>query len=223
MLFRSVVGPGWQVESVDDYDGDRRDDLLWRHSPTGTVAMWLMDGARATRTAVVGGDRTWRPVATSGHYDADGDGRADLLWRNGVTGATRLWIMDGTTRRTVTDIGGDTRWEIAATGDFDRDGRGDLVWRDRVSGTSVAWLMNGASAVSSRILLPAAGASPASGWSIVATIGAGSGGRAAIVVRERAGGRSTAWWMDGTTVMATSSIGADGRLEVMRRPGRLVG
>ena len=216
-------GVDWQLESSDDFDGNRCDDLVWRHGATGTTVMWLMDGARVTRSAVVGGDLTWRLVSTSGRHDADGDGKADLLWRNGTTGATFLWLMDGVTRRSATAIGGDVRWEVAATVDVDRDGRGDLVWRDRVSGTAVLWLMNGPAAVASRILLPANGASPASAWSVVATVAAGSAGRPGLVVSEKAGGRTVVWWMDGVNVSSAATLVPDGRLRVVRRPGRLVG
>ncbi len=216
-------GAAWQVESSDDFDGDGKDDLVWRHAASGTTVIWLMDGGRVVKAAAVGGDLTWRLVATSGRYDADGDGRADLLWRNGATGATQLWLMDGTAKRSATAIGGDGRWEIAATGDFDRDGKGDVVWRDRVSGTAVAWLMNGPSATASRIVLPVAAASPASAWSIVATLTAGSAGRGGMLLRESSGARTVAWWMEGLDVAASATLVSDGRLQVLRRPGRAVG
>ena len=216
-------GTAWQLEGSDDYDGDGKDDLVWRHGASGTTVIWLMDSGRVVKSAAVGGDLTWRLVATSGRYDADGDGKADLLWRNGTTGATQLWLMDGLVKRSATAIGGDGRWEIAATADVDRDGRGDIVWRDRVSGTSVLWLMNGPTAVASRIVLSAGGPFPASAWSIVATVGAGSAGRTGILLRESTSGRTVAWWMDGVNVAASAALTADGRLQVVRRPGRLVG
>jgi hypothetical protein len=35
----------WQIEGVGDFNGDTKADILWRHSTTGMVAMWLMNGA----------------------------------------------------------------------------------------------------------------------------------------------------------------------------------
>src|SRR5882762_790247 len=67
--------------------------------------------------------------------DFDGDGRADILWRNqGVagTGETYFYPMNGTSIlagegyvRTVSDMS----WEIVAIGDFDGDQRADILWR----------------------------------------------------------------------------------------------
>jgi hypothetical protein len=40
-----------------DYDGDGKDDLLWRNSDSGQYGMWLMDGlhAKAYRSILDGG------------------------------------------------------------------------------------------------------------------------------------------------------------------------
>ena len=182
-----------------------------------------MNAGRVVASATIGGDAVWRLVSTSGRYDADGDGRADLLWRNGTTGTTVLWLMNGLAKRSATTLGGDARWEVVASGDFDRDGRGDLVWRDRIGGTAVVWLMNGATALSSRALMPTGLSSPAVSWSIVATLSAGTTGRPGIVVRETASGRSLVWWMDGVAINAAAPLGGDGRVALLRRPGRAVG
>ncbi len=213
----------WQIETSDDFDGDGRDDLVWRHGTSGSTVIWLMNAGRVVASATIGGDAVWRLVSTSGRYDADGDGRADLLWRNGATGATVLWLMNGLAKRSATTLGGDARWEVVASGDFDRDGRGDLVWRDRIGGTAVVWLMNGATATASRALLPTGLSSPAVSWSIVATLSAGTAGRPGIVVRETASGRTIVWWMDGGAISATAPLGGDGRVALLRRPGRAVG
>jgi hypothetical protein len=214
----------WQIETSDDFNGDGRDDLVWRHGPSGSIAIWLMNGSRVAASAAIGGNLSWRLVSTSGRYDADGDGKADLLMRHAGSGATMLWLMDGVAKRSVTAIGGDTRWEISATGDFNRDGKGDLLWRDVVTGTTAIWLMNGPTAITGGILLSSAGATPAAAWSVVATIGAGAGpGRPGIVVREGATGRTLLWSMDGVTTTATTPLFGDLRWSILRRPGRAVG
>ncbi|MFM8283902.1 MAG: FG-GAP repeat domain-containing protein [Planctomycetaceae bacterium] len=205
----------WRIETSDDYDGDGRDDLVWRHAGSGMNVMWLMDGLAPRAMRALGGDSTTRLVSTSGRYDADGDGRADLLWRHAVGGATQLWLMKGTAVVSRTEVGGDARWEVAATGDFDGDGRGDLVWRDGPSGTVVMRLMDGGKVLASRVIRPAGT------WSVVATLL--RDGRSALVWREARGGATVAWTMQGTTVGASVPLGGDTVRSVWRRPGRRVG
>jgi hypothetical protein len=38
------VALNWQIEGVEDTNGDRRTDLIWRDRETGSVAVWLMNG-----------------------------------------------------------------------------------------------------------------------------------------------------------------------------------
>jgi hypothetical protein len=214
----------WQVEGSDDFNGDGRDDLVWRHGPSGSIAIWLMNGSRVAASAAIGGDLTWRLVSTSGRYDANGDGKADLLMRHAGSGVTMLWLMDGVVKRSVTAIGGDARWEISATGDFNADRKGDLLWRDVVTGTTAIWLMDGPTAITTGIFLSSAGATPAGAWSVVATVGAGVGpGRPGIVVREGATGRTLLWSMNGVATTATGPLFGDLRWSILRRPGRIVG
>ena len=37
------VGNDWQIAGVGDFNGDRRDDILWRNT-SGEVYEWLMNG-----------------------------------------------------------------------------------------------------------------------------------------------------------------------------------
>ena len=39
--FSTVIGTEWRVEGVGDYNGDGRDDILWRQDGSGTVIDWL--------------------------------------------------------------------------------------------------------------------------------------------------------------------------------------
>jgi len=38
------------------------------------------------------GDQAWQ---VKGIGDFDGDGKADILWRNAVTGENYIWLMNG--------------------------------------------------------------------------------------------------------------------------------
>src|SRR3989449_106838 len=92
----NVVDPvsGWQVQGIGDFDGDGRDDVLWRNLATGENYIWLMNGS----TIASGGllrtvaDQAWQ---VKGIGDFDGDGKADILWRNTVTGEDYAYFMNG--------------------------------------------------------------------------------------------------------------------------------
>ena len=78
--------------------------------------------------------------------DFDGDGKADIVWRNSTSGENYLYPMDGTTIkptrgsfRTVADLA----WQIVAVGDYDGDGKADVLWRHATSGENYLYPMDG--------------------------------------------------------------------------------
>src|SRR5436190_1882044 len=92
----NIVDPdsGWQVQGIGDFDGDSRDDILWRNSSTGENYIYVMNGLTIAsegylRTAL---DQAWQ---VKGVGDFDGDGKADILWRNTVTGEDYAYFMNG--------------------------------------------------------------------------------------------------------------------------------
>ncbi|MGZ8851718.1 MAG: FG-GAP repeat domain-containing protein, partial [Thermoanaerobaculia bacterium] len=84
----------------------------------------------------------WQVAAVA---DFDGDGQADLFWRNGVTGDDAIWIMSGgevfasATMPTVPN----QAWQVATFGDYDGNGKTDLFWHNGLTGDNSIWLMNG--------------------------------------------------------------------------------
>jgi hypothetical protein len=44
----------WQIKGIGDFNGDGKADILWQHAATGTLAVWLMDGATILSNAVPG-------------------------------------------------------------------------------------------------------------------------------------------------------------------------
>jgi hypothetical protein len=84
----------------------------------------------------------------AGVGDFDGDGKADIVWRNAVTGENYLYPMDGLAvlpaegyLRTVADL----NWQIAGVGRFDADTRSDILWRNRLTGENYLYPMDGTS------------------------------------------------------------------------------
>ncbi len=39
--FYTTISTSWQVEGIGDFNGDGRDDLLWRNGSTGQTTDWL--------------------------------------------------------------------------------------------------------------------------------------------------------------------------------------
>ncbi|TMH93500.1 MAG: VCBS repeat-containing protein [Betaproteobacteria bacterium] len=78
-----------------DHDGDGRSDILWRNASTGENYLYPMNG-----TTILAGEGFLRTVADlnwkiAGVGDFDGDGKADILWRNSSTGENYIWLMNG--------------------------------------------------------------------------------------------------------------------------------
>ncbi|QSX79147.1 DUF7948 domain-containing protein [Agrilutibacter solisilvae] len=119
-----------------DFDGDGKDDILWRNLRTGGNDLWRQ-GNSALRIALSAvADVNW---TVGGVGDFNGDGKADILWRNLVTGSNELWRSGLVAQRQV--IGGvsDTNWVVAGIGDFTGDAKADILWRNRVTGGNVMW------------------------------------------------------------------------------------
>src|SRR5438046_897870 len=135
---------GWQVQGNGDFDGDGRDDILWRNVSTGQNYIYAMNGWTIAsedylRTVA---DQAWQ---VKGIGDFDGDRKADILWRNSSTGENYIYVMNGLTiasegyLRTVVD----QAWQVKGVGDFDGDGKADILWRNTVTGEDYAYFMNG--------------------------------------------------------------------------------
>jgi glucose/arabinose dehydrogenase len=133
------------VRPVGDFDGDGREDLLWRNAATGQVVAWFMNGLTFGNTGIVspsrGTDLNWR---LAGVGDFDGDGKPDIVWRNQSTGADEIWLMNGLTQKAVVPIFPvpDPGWQIVGVGDFNGDGWPDMLWRHQ-NGSTMFIYMNG--------------------------------------------------------------------------------
>src|SRR5690242_13741151 len=62
--------------------------------------------------------------------DFNGDGRSDVFWRNGGTGANTIWKSANVSTREALVMVSNLRWTIVGQGDFDGDGHADVFWRN---------------------------------------------------------------------------------------------
>jgi hypothetical protein len=184
-LITPVPDKNWTMVASGDFNGDGKDDLLWRNGSTGENAIWLMNGfnnlnATSQKFITQVADVSWKMITAA---DFNGDGKADILWRNGSTGENAIWFMDA---NTVTSDGRyasngqffdsslrftGTNWEMVGAGNFDADNKADIVWRNKVTGENAIWLMDGttgASVVDGPIGTPVA--SKAGGTKFITTV-----------------------------------------------------
>ncbi|UHQ18764.1 FG-GAP-like repeat-containing protein [Lysobacter sp. KIS68-7] len=74
------------------------------------------------------------------NQDFDGDGRADLFWRNTTTGQNTLWKSgNAATQQAMLGVTNQA-WKVVGIGDFNGDGRADLAWRNTTDGQNTIWL-----------------------------------------------------------------------------------
>lgn len=118
-----------------DFDGDGRDDILWRNTVTGESMGWPGgDGSLQTPFPPLSMD--WQ---VAGIADFDGDGAGDLLARNRMTGENSAWSAIEEAAMPVVGTLSDLDWDAAGVGDFDGDGRADILWRHAFSGANMVW------------------------------------------------------------------------------------
>lgn len=135
------------------------------------------------------------PVAGVVH-DFNGDGNPDILWRNQITGANTVWLMDGVLR---TGVGILARVpvesvDLVGSGDFNGDGHADLLWRNPADGRIGMWLMRGVTGAKD---YGPVDTDLGLAWTLVATGDFNGDGKSDIVWRHSETGANVVWFMDG--------------------------
>jgi hypothetical protein len=115
-----VADSDWQIAGAGDTNGDRAADIIWQHRTQGWLAVWYLNGAQVIGTQLLSiqrmTDPTWHIRAVG---DANGDGRADLLWQNDSRGALGVWFLNGgsvTGTATLSRPRADVSWRVVGPG-----------------------------------------------------------------------------------------------------------
>ncbi len=141
-VVNQFVPTSWRIQGTADFNGDGRSDVLWRNV-NGQLSNWLgtANGGLADNGNVVNQfvSLDWKIAGTG---DFNGDGRADIVWRND-NGRLSQWL--GTANGGLSDNFANvnafvpTAWKIAGTGDFNGDSFSDVLWRND-NGQLSQWL-----------------------------------------------------------------------------------
>jgi hypothetical protein len=152
------VPTDWHIVGQRDFNADGNADILWYNITSGTVVVWLMNGLSVTQSVTVGTVAPASGWVIAGASDFNGDGNADILWRNGTNVA--IWFLTNgvaTSSATVGTVPLD--WQIKGT-----SADGHILWQQDVSGAITIWDMTGVTVSQSHNV----GSVPqSSGWAIV--------------------------------------------------------
>lgn len=127
--------------------------------------------------------------------DFNGDGNADILWRDYSTGQSELWLMDGATQQSVIALPttANTAWRIVGAGDFNSDGHDDILWYNQSTGGLAFWAMHGTT-VGVFTALPTV---QYLDWAVAGTGDFNADGHADIVWRNQKTQGTLVWLMNG--------------------------
>ncbi|MEA2163626.1 MAG: hypothetical protein QOK37_1753 [Thermoanaerobaculia bacterium] len=146
--------------------------------------------------------------------DFNGDNRADILWRNSISGANYMYLMNGATIVSAGQINTvDLQWQVGGTGDFNGDGKWDILWRNSSTGENYMYLMSGLTIVSAGSVNTIADQN----WRVVATGDFDGDGKSDILWRNSVTGSNYIYLMNGL------AIRGQGEINVTNSPWQVAG
>lgn len=135
-----------------DFNGDGRNDLLFRDQVTRDLAIWFLDKHVRIATGITHPtrpvDSNWTPVGVN---DFNRDCRSDILWQNDDSGNLAIWYMKHANSANVVHrltgvlvIGMGPEWQVVGTGHFGPDHLDhypDILWQHKTTGEVRLWYM----------------------------------------------------------------------------------
>jgi len=190
-----------RASARNDFNGDRKSDILYRQTSSGRNFIKLMNGRTVLSQGFAGLLPTSWTIVGSGDYN--GDGKSDILYRQASSGRNFIKLMNG---RTVLSQGFagllPTSWTIVGSGDYNGDGKSDILYRQASSGRLFIKLMNGRKLLSQGF----AGRLPTS-WTVVGNGDYNGDGKSDILYRQASSGRLFIKLMNGRTVLSQGFAG----------------
>ncbi|MDR6532727.1 hypothetical protein J2800_003487 [Caulobacter rhizosphaerae] len=121
------------VAGVGDFDGDGDDDILYRTLGSGAGGgdlgfYHLQNGAVVGQTTIASSSPAYSVVGVA---DFDGDGSADILFRNDKTGDTGFYKIDHGQFVDWVSVGSSSAaYRVVNVGDFDINGSVDILFQN---------------------------------------------------------------------------------------------
>jgi len=183
-----------------DFNGDGKQDILWRNTQTGEVRIWYMNGSTiASNDYVATVSLDWK-IASIG--DFNGDGFSDILWVNTVNGSFVIWTMRGDSITSYQYSSPGYEWSITGVVDLDHSGLADILWRNVVTGAIQVWWSRSPLNFSSESIGMAS-----LDWNLVGTADLFGNGSHELIWRNQNSGELRAWQLSGDTLIANASLG----------------
>jgi hypothetical protein len=183
-----------------DFNGDGKQDILWRNMQTGELRIWYMNGSSIlSNDSVATVGLNWNIVATA---DFDGSGFSDILWENTVDGSFAIWTMRGDSFVSRQFPSPGPQWSITGVADIDHNGLADILWRNVVTGEVRVWFSVGPFNFASESLGTAS-----LDWNLVGTADLFGNGFPELIWRKQKTGEVRAWRLGGNVVIESLSLG----------------
>jgi hypothetical protein len=183
-----------------DFNGDGKQDILWRNGQTGEVDIWFMNGPSVVSKVYVA--TVGLELSIAGTADFNRDGKSDILWQNMVDGTFVIWIMDGSIHSDHAFPSQGNQWSIVGVADLDRSGFADILWRNVATGELIGWKSE-AGLNFSGFRIGTAGLD----WNLAGAADLFGNGQSALIWRNQNSGEVVAWQLNGNAVSAQSSLG----------------
>ena len=107
----------WKIAGVGDFNRDGKPDIVWRHSQSGDIGAWLMNGLSLLNSISFNPGTLSDPNWTiAGVIDVNRDNKPDLIWHHVTEGWVGVWYMNGNDLIDSVWLGpgrvADTNWNV---------------------------------------------------------------------------------------------------------------